>query len=170
MVIFLRLVTNSLKRSMIRHCGVDKSYEIEARIGGARNQTNVPHYCSQEEVTQEINISVKQFFDLDRRFLTRFPRLIYLLVVQHWGLCIGTNIDVFLKISSNIFRNKSYDISIVLRWKGTIELSQPTPTHNARNALNTREVSEFFKIMFQWLAFSLWCLCNERGYRKNHQM
>lgn len=68
MVIFLRLVTNSLKRSMIQHCGVDKSYEIEARIGGARNQTNVPHYCSQEEVTQEINISVKQFFDLDRRF------------------------------------------------------------------------------------------------------
>lgn len=53
---------------MIRHCGVDKSYEIEARIGGARNQTNVPHYCSQEDVTQEINISVKQFFDLDRRF------------------------------------------------------------------------------------------------------
>lgn len=67
MVIFLRLVTNSLKRSMIRQRGVDKSYEIEARIG-ARNQTNVPHYCSQEEVTQEINISVKQFFDLDRRF------------------------------------------------------------------------------------------------------
>lgn len=53
---------------MIRHSGVDKSYEIEARIGGARNQTNVPHYCSQAEVTQEINISVKQFFDLDRRF------------------------------------------------------------------------------------------------------
>lgn len=57
---------------MIRHSGVDKSYEIEARIGGARNQTNVPHYCSQEEVTQEINISVKQFFDLDRRFQQDF--------------------------------------------------------------------------------------------------
>lgn len=65
---FSSLATNSLKRSMIRHCGVDKSYEIEARIVGAKNQTNVPHYCSQEEVTQEINISVKQFFDLDRRF------------------------------------------------------------------------------------------------------